>query len=651
MITMRLVISMALIATSALAQGRLEFRLPERTRLLQDQLVDLVLEAKNLTGVRNLKVTVDGVDITKRFSGPRVVDLDCDKTEDLVFRADLMSFNQPGRVRLEATVDTNAGVYRAIKDITVQPMALSGKAKNIILFIGDGMVEAHRDAARLVSRSVEVRPGVSGLREGFFDRLLDMDQMPVSGMIMTYGSDRVIPDSANAATALATGNKTFEGALGVFADGNDCVWLPSANASNLSAALDNPRVESIAEYLKRKFGYRIGLVTTDIVPGATPAAFTAHSAERDAYFEIARQYLENPMLGGKPVADVILGGGKESFEAVVRPDKRDLIAEFQAAGYRFVTTATELRKLDASASRVLGLFKRSTSSAVHSSGIRPNSTAIMDSVYDRLGLQRPGSEPLPSFGEWTDQPFLDEMTRKAIEILAGPSKDQPFFLMVEQSNIDKQSHSNHAAGAIWDTIELDKAVGVTRGWAQARSNPDTLIVATSDHGQSMTIIGVAYTPDSDYFDRTNRLSLRLQSPVGTHSATVYRDINTNVRSTVPYGSAGPGSGPPAEFYGGIYENNGFPDYDDADGDGYPENRESNGRGRIRLSVGFRTGSHTGIAIPVTAEGPGALLFTGYMDETDIPLKMAAAMANDTSDWDAALRLLMSNPRLPKTPGK
>jgi Alkaline phosphatase len=102
------------------------------------------------------------------------------------------------------------------------------------------MGTAYRDVARIVSKSTGNR-----FREGFFDELLEMDQMPVTGMVMTYALDRVVPDSANAATAWAAGNKTIEGALNAFPDNNDSKF----NGSNLQAtkqfALDNPRVETL----------------------------------------------------------------------------------------------------------------------------------------------------------------------------------------------------------------------------------------------------------------------------------------------------------------------------------------------------------------------------------------------------------------------
>ena len=644
------VLFLLLLAPQLFSQ-RLDIRLPERTRLLQDQRFDLVIEVRNAASLAGFRVLANGADITNLFSGPRQVDLDCNGGADYVYRADLISFATPGTVRLEASINASGATLRALRDIGIQAFNLPSPPRNVILLIGDGMAEAYRDAARLVARSVEIAPGVPGLREGFYDWLLEMDQMPVSGMVINHGSDRVIPDSANSASALATANKTFDGAISVFGDGTDCVWLaPGATADNLWAALDNPRVETIAEYLKRKLNYRVGLVTTAALADATPAAFATHMGERDAAFEVTRQYLENPLFGNRPVADVLMGGGKESFDPDIRTDGRNLAAEFQALGYKLVTNAAELRAADPSAGKLLGLFRRPNSVSRHSSRIRPSAAGHMDVAYDKLRLQRPGSEPLPNFGAWPDQPFLDDMTRKAIEALSGPG-NQPFFLMVEGASIDKQSHSGHAAGTIWDTIEFDKAVGVARAWAQTRPFADTLLIVTADHGQTMTVIGLAETPDQDYFDRSGTIQFTVTSPVGNHTATVYKDVNTNVRANLPWGSSSAGTGPPAYAFGNIFGIDGFPTYTDENGDGYPENRAVAGKTLRRLSVGFRTGSHAGVSLPLSAEGPGAFLFTGYMDQTDVPLKIGAALGTDTSFIDRLLRDLIYNPAYPRTFGK
>lgn len=636
-----------LLGSTAFAQAKLSFALPERLRLLEDQRVDLVIEARNATP-SSIAVTANGTDITGKFKGPVAADLDCDATTDFVYRADLMSFPTAGWVRIVATVQTDQGQLQTIQDIPVQPFSKPQK-KNAILFVGDGMTQTWVDAGRIVSRSTETIPGVGGLRQGFFDRLLEMDRLPASGSIMTIGQDKIIPDSAPTANALATGNKTFDGAIGTFEDGTDCATGSGTTATTAKYSLDNPRIENIAEYLKRRFGYRIGIVTTSNLPDATPSAFGSHTADRNMGFEIISQYLNNPLLGG-PSADVFMGGGGESFNPAVRPDKQDIIGAFKARDYSVVRTATDLKAVNSNTTKLLGIFKE-VNATPNSAGIGPSSSSAMNVAYDKLRLKRPGSEPLANFNGWEDQPFLDLMTQKAIEVLAGPDGDQPFFLMVEAASIDKQSHSGHAAGATWDVIELDKAVGASRAWAAQRKQNDTLIVVTADHGHPMLIIGAAPISDTDYFDRTG-FSASMSSPLGTLTTTIYKDVNHNTRAAIPYGSVGGKTGPPAVQNIDVYGTFGFPNYVDADGDGYPENvATDNGKGTFRLAYGFRTGSHTSLTLPVMAQGPGALLFTGIFDQTEIPLKIAAALANNTDDVDKALDKLVYSPEFPKTPGK
>lgn len=457
--------------------------------------------------------------------------------------------------------------------------------------------------------------------------------MPVTGLVMTYGFAALVPDSAETGTHWSTGNKPLTGMLASFPDGTDCRWRRRDGPDTLDAVRDNPRIETFLEYLKRLYRYRTGDISTAFITDATPAAQASHVATRGATFEIARQYLENPILNGSPAIDVLMGGGKEDFDPDVRPDRRDLVAEFRSKGYRPVSNATELSKLGASTGKALGLFRRANRPEVSANGLTVRVNGNMQPAYDKLGLlgranARPGSEPLPDFGDWKDQPFLDEMTRKALEILSGPGGDQPFSLQVEGALIDKESHPNHAAGTIWDVIELDKAVGVARAWAKAHSSRPTLILVTADHDQTMSILGVADIGDGDLTDR---------QPIATERGAYYRDVIVNLRSGLGLGNL------PAEI-ARSEDRSGFPDYQDADGDGYPENREVNGKGRKRLAVGFRTGGHAGTSVPITAEGPGALLFTGYLDQTDIFFRSAEALGQDTAILDRLMGELQTRHR-------
>ena len=139
-------------------------------------------------------------------------------------------------------------------------------------------------------------------------------------------------------------------------------------------------------------------------------------------------------------------------------------------------------------------------------------------------------------------------------------------------------------GRFGTPIEFDKAVGVGRSFRNCNDDrkESTLLLVTADHDQSMVIIGLVDT-------------------------SVAGSIQ-NVRSNTPYpATAAP---PPAPAGGGNPgETSGFPDYEDANGDRYPENLN-----RFKIAVGYRTGNHTGSSVPITAEGAGALLFFGYYDQ-------------------------------------
>lgn len=664
------------LCTCALAVGlgaqslapKVNILLPERTRLLEGQLVDLVIEVRNAASVSGLKVMAGTLDISSRFSAPVKAELDCDTSSDWVIRANLQSFDTPGTITLSVSLNADGTEVRDSREVLVREFKIApGRRRNVILFIGDAMGGVYRDAARLVSRAIVDDTGKNSFREGFFDDLLEMDKMPVTGMVITHGTDSIVPDSANTATAWATGNKSFLNALNSLTDGTDCKWRfnGQANAANAAYIFDNPRVENLWQYLKRKYGYRTGIVSTAAVTDATPAAHGAYVGYRQARLEIARQFLENPMLNGAPAFDVILGGGLDPFTAEGRTDRRNLVAEFQSRGYRYVTTATELRSV-AAGQQVLGLFRGSPTIAPASDGIRTVGDSNMDVAYDKLGLQRPASEPVANLRTYTDQPMLELMTEKALESLSAFAFiPTPFILMVEGASIDKQSHPNQAAGTIWDAIELDKAVGVARKWAARRSAKDTLIVVTADHDQSMQIIGVSNTPDIEYFDRTKNEKISYKTAAGDQSFTVYGDSYTNARAGLPFINLSTGSsnnsgrgGMPGTFtprssasdpasrtYSTYFGN---PAYKLDPRTGYPIN---SGDGLRRIAVGFRTGDHTGSSVPVSAEGPGAYLFTGYMDQTDLFFKMAASLSSDTSAGDKFVEEVLMSPTNPKTPGK
>jgi alkaline phosphatase len=568
-------------ASPLVAAPKVDIRLPERFRVITGQKFDVRVEAADLSSLgATLALTINGFPVP----GTPEISTDNDNNApslDKAWTFRNVSLNSAGVWVVKATLVDGLNNGEDTTRVGVQDFQLKGEKRNIILYIGDAMGTAYRDAGRIVGKSVD-----GAFREGFFDELQEMDTMPVSGMVMTYAMDRVVPDSANAATAWAAGSKTVEGALNAFPDNND--WRFTGSQATKQFALDNPRVETLWEYLKRVYKYKTGIVTTSDVTDATPAGQGGHSISRGLLKDISRQYVDGVFTSG-PAFDVILGGGKEQFDARTianSGDTRNLATELQGMGFTYVQNRTDLLALpsgNSAPSKLLGLFR----------------TSHMNVAYDKLGLPRPVDEPAPSFSGFTNQPFLEEMTQKAIEVLS--KGDSPFVLMVEGASIDKQSHSNHAAGQIWDTIEFDKAIGVGREFAQEdsykhfnngnhfgrKTGGDTLVLVTADHDQSLAIIGVG-------------------------DANLGGRFNTRSNQTYPPAITG--------------EVDGFPDYVDANEDGYPENSN-----RLRIVVGYRTGNHTGSSVPITAEGVGALLFTGYFDQTDIFFKMAKALSMDQQD--------------------
>lgn len=572
--------------------------LPERFRVITDQYFDLRIEAEGLGNATTRVVisveTPNGIE-PLNYAGPVEVTSNNDNNPNSIDKAwtyRKVSFPTAGIKTIFATVIDGRRLYGVGTQVGVQQFNLQSQ-KNIILFLGDAMGTAYRDASRIVAQSTAGR-----FREGWFDDLQQMDKMPVTGMSMTYSLDNIVPDSANTGSAWTTGNKTINGALNVFPDNNDFRYSSSNLQATKQYALDNPRVETLWQYLKRRHGYKTGIVTTSDVTDATPAAEGAHTITRSLLKDIARQYVDGTITSGNQF-DVILGGGIEQFNARTATnagDTRNLITELQGSGYTFVANRAELNAISNATppSKLLGLFR----------------TTHMNVAYDKLGLNRPTDEPAPDFGGFPNQPFLDEMTDKAIATL---NKDGgPFILMVEGASIDKQSHPNYAAGQIWDNIEFDKAVGVGRAFANrnAKAIDRNLIICTADHDQSMSIIGAVDT----------------NVPAAVQ----------NVISTLPYANGNRPGGNSVGLENRVGETSGFPDYQDVNGDRYPENTN-----RIRIKVGYRTGDHTGSSVPVTAEGAGASLFFGYYDQTDLFFKMAKILSINTGALDSSLQLKRS----------
>jgi alkaline phosphatase len=510
------------------------------------------------------------------------------------------------------------------------------KIRNVIILLGDGMGAAHRTAARTVA---------SGYAQGKPRTPLAMDTFPVTGMVRTSSLNSIVTDSSPGMSSYVSGNKNNNNQEGVFPD--DTV-----------DPFDNPRIEYLSEYMHRTRGTALGLVTTSDVFDATPAANAVHTASRGAGTGIVDQYLDDRDVHG---LRVLMGGGRKWFlpegtpgsartnandyafsasdphtAEIVRRWKaapgaidadRNLIADFESKGFRYAATRTDLNAVDtAHTDHLLGLFALS------------NMNVALDKINGRRGDKSGvnGGSVVEDFG-LPDQPMLDEMAAKAIDVLSRHKNG--FVLMIEGASIDKQSHALDTERWILDTIEFDRAVKVARDFAQR--TPGTLIIVTADHEcGGVAIIGASRVPDAalreaatnggsaalrdkavgiyeqagfprytlaaDGYPVTTDVDQRLLIGYGAN-ADRYEDWRTNTLPLQdvqqPFVKSPPLTGHPAG----------------------PLERDKAGAYLVTGQVGGDSGVHTATDIPLSAFGPGAVAFTGVMDNTDVFFKLGQAL--------------------------
>jgi alkaline phosphatase len=349
--------------------------------------------------------------------------------------------------------------YRSGAARAAENGAMNGRAKNVILFLGDGMSLTTVAAARIFDGQRKGGPGE--------DNQLSWERFPATALSKTYNTDAQVPDSAGTMTAITTGVKTHMGAIGVSAgDHNDCAqsldhrllnWLELADSAGLSA----------------------GIVTTTRLTHATPAASWTHSPDRnwendtqlperakaEGCRDIAQQFLD-ARYGRGP--QVLMGGGRGNFMPTTqadpeepgtvgaRRDGHDLIAEWKVAhpGGAYVWNTQQFIAAQ-NAPALLGLFN-----------------------YDHMQYEH--DRPQDRGGE----PSLAQMTVAAIDVLKKNSNG--YVLMVEGGRIDHANHAGNAYRALTDTVALSEAVQAA---IDATSAQDTLIIVTADHSHTMSFVG------------------------------------------------------------------------------------------------------------------------------------------------------------------
>ncbi len=338
--------------------------------------------------------------------------------------------------------------------------AMQGRARNVILFLGDGMSLTTVAAARILEGQRKGNPGE--------ENQLSWEAFPNTALSKTYNTDSQTPDSAGTMTAIATGVKSHMGAIGVAAGRkDDCVtslrqplltWLELADSAGLAT----------------------GVVTTTRLTHATPAATYAHVPDRDwendadlpaaataqGCRDIAQQLISSARFGRGPT--VAMGGGRREFTTTgqrdpeyddkvgQRLDARDLVGEWQRAHPEgaYVWNTRQLQAASG-APAILGLFEPDHMQFDH------------DRNRDADG-----------------EPSLSEMTVAAIRTLSR--NPDGFVLMVEGGRIDHANHNGNAFRALDETISLSDAVRAARA---ATSADDTLIIVTADHSHTLNFVG------------------------------------------------------------------------------------------------------------------------------------------------------------------
>jgi alkaline phosphatase len=467
-------------------------------------------------------------------------------------------------------VQASDSYYVSAHDAVAARIAERGqpRAKNVILFIGDGMGISTITAARIWK-------GQSLGRDGESYRL-SWDLMPYSAFSRTYTHDSQVADSAPTATAMTTGVKSYNGSLGITqaATMRDCATAATHGATSLWQ-------------LAEARGLATGVISTARLTHATPAATYARTTERDwendtqvsaagkaaSCTDIAAQFIAWQRANGDGF-ELALGGGRSNFipntladpeyadQKGARGDGRDITAEWRALGQGH-TVVTDARGFNAvnwnSDERVLGLFEPS------------HMQYEADRARDRSG-----------------EPSLREMTEAAITRLSR--NPNGYVLMVEGGRVDHALHAGNAARALIDASALDDAVAA----AVAKTDPrDTLIIVTADHSHTLMIQG--------YPDRGNPI-LGLTREGGQLALG---------RDGKPYTTLTFGNGP-----GSICTKQPNDTYVCARQD--LTNTDTTALDFLQPSLTpLGSETHGGEDVAIFARGPGANLFSGSVEENEI----------------------------------
>ncbi len=454
--------------------------------------------------------------------------------------------------------------------------------KYVFLFIGDGMSHVQVNAAQVYNgNNTEgaVTPGP-----------LNFTQFPVAGVATTYDSTSFCPDSASTATAVSCGVKTHSGVIGLEMD-------------------KTTAPTSITELLKAD-GKKIGIVSSVTINHATPAAFYAHVASRNDYYDIAMQMANSDFD--------YFGGG--SINQAYGPTKNRLSAYsiLTNHGYTVANTKEEIEALDSNSGKVFA-----QSPELQDSGAMPYTVDVKS-------------------GDLT----LADFVRKGIDVL---DNENGFFMMCESGKIDWACHANDALSTINDTLGFESAVQIAVDFMNKHPE-ETLILVTGDHETGGMTIGYAATGYDTAFSILNKQKMSYVAFDELIGDMKEQNPNLELSDVMPVIKENFGLIAPSDTDAAIEANAPYvmTDYEFAKLEaGFAESmkpkeeRTATDEAALlygtydpmsvtlthilnnKAGIGWTSYSHTGTPVPVYATGAGAELFGGSYDNTDMFKKLVA----------------------------
>lgn len=431
--------------------------------------------------------------------------------------------------------------------------------KNIIMVIGDGMGPAYTSAYRYFSDN----PKTTVVEETVFDRHL-------TGLSSTYPApiSGVVTDSAASATALSTGIKSYNGAIGV--------------------DVNKQEIQTVLEWAKLQ-GKKTGVVVTSQINHATPASYLAHNESRRNYNEIADSYIDNGIK-----ADLYLGGGWKYF---IRED-RNLVNEFKKSGFHYVDNYQGLSNLPKD-KPVLGLFADvGLPWALDDTNKHRLSTMAKAGIHHLLDLQDTDNEA-----------------------------DNGFFMLIEGSQVDWAAHGNDISDAMAEMDDLAKTIEYLEHFVE--HHPDTLVIVTADHSTGGFTIAAngKYEWNAKNLrtmkHSTNYIAKQLTAnEINAKNTTELFNFELSAEELSLLNDSKKNA--KAEKTSNMYQSKTTPASELALIKSVKKVMD------MRSNSGWTTGGHTAIDVPVFSFGQQSELFNGLQDNTDIAKKIFTLLGKDKS---------------------